>query len=126
VRHAFLLALVALAAPAEAQTRYLTGADDVPLPQGFAERGADVAFAGEGGRLLEARASGPGAAEAVRAFYAAALPPLGWSQAPSLAAGDALSFRRGRERLTIEIAPAGANLDLAFRLAATPAQFDAD
>lgn len=126
MRQSFLLALVALAAPAQAETRYLGGADDVPLPQGFAEQGAGVTFAGEGGRLIETRASGAGEATAVRAFYASALPPLGWSQAPSLAPGDELSFRRGRERLTIEIAPAGANLDLAFRLTATPAQFDAD
>lgn len=126
MRSAALLALTLLAGPALAETRYLLGADDVPLPPSFAEQaGAAVSFSGEGGRLLETRARGAGGADDVRAFYAEALPPLGWSQAPS-AEDEPLAFRRGRERLTIAIGPEGERLDLAFRLTATPAQFDAD
>ncbi len=126
MRSAALLALTLLAGPALAETRYLLGADDVPLPPSFAEQaGAAVSFSGEGGRLLETRARGAAGADEVRAFYADALPPLGWSQAPS-APDEPMSFRRGRERLTIAIAPEGSGLDLAFRLTATPAQFDPD
>jgi len=126
MRPALFLALTLLAAPALAETRYLAGADDVPLPQGFAEQaGAAVTFAGDGGRLLETRARGAEGAETVRAFYAEALPPLGWSQAPA-AQDEPLAFRRGRERLTIEFAPAQHGLDLTFRLVASPAQFDHD
>lgn len=108
---------------AEAQTRFLAEADDIPLPDALteaADRGAT--FTSSDGRLIEAHASGATSASDVRAFYVAAMPTLGWSQPP----GDPLVFRRGRERLTIGITEQGALVDVNFRIVASAASLALD
>lgn len=111
---AAVIAAVALGlasgASAGAQTAYLSGADDIPLPPGWSEN-ATTTFEGIDGRLTEAEAGG--APADIAAFYRAALPPLGWSESP----GEELMFRRGRERLTITPSEGGAR----FIITATPA-----
>lgn len=106
---ALALALAA-AVSAEAQTAYLSSAEDIPLPPGWTER-ATAVFEGIDGRLIEAQAAG--ASADLGAFYRAALPALGWSESP----GEELMFRRGRERLTITPHEGGAR----FTITATPA-----
>lgn len=85
---------------AHAQTAFLSAFDDVPLPPGLQERvGAGYAFASDLGRIEEADAAGPAEEGAVRTYYRAALPALGWSLEVDDGAG--LAFARGRERLTL-------------------------
>jgi len=127
--HRFLCTLLLAAfalGQAQAETRFLAAFDDVPLAPGLSER-ADAAFAfasGEG-RIAETSAAGQGGEAAVRAWYAEALPALGWArQNPS---EDDLTFVRGRERLTLAFAtgPDGA-LTVRFRLVARPASLALD
>jgi hypothetical protein len=102
-----------------AETRFLAALDDMPLAPGLTETpGAAFAFEGREGRILAARASGAADAEAVRAYYDAALPSLGWAKSE----GEALSFQRGRERLTVALdAKADGKLDVRFTLVVQPA-----
>ncbi|MDX2233211.1 MAG: hypothetical protein NW200_01820 [Hyphomonadaceae bacterium] len=109
VRTRFLFAglvlggLVAWLAPAGAQTRFLSMFDDVPLPPPLAERAdASFSFPAGAGHIAETAAAGPADEGAVRAYYDAALPALGWSQEVDDAGG--LAFVRGRERLTLAFA----------------------
>ena len=72
--------------------------------------------------VLHAR--GEAAPEDVRRFYAESLPALGWAFEP----GDAeeLSYLRGRERLTLLIAPLGEGTILRATLIVRPASMNAD
>jgi hypothetical protein len=102
-----------------AETRFLAALDDMPLAPGLTEtQGAAFAFEGREGRVLAARASGEAAPDAVRAYYASALPSLGWVKAE----GDAQSYQRGRERLTLALeTKADGKLDVRFTLIVQPA-----
>ncbi|MSP66919.1 MAG: hypothetical protein EXQ96_02240 [Alphaproteobacteria bacterium] len=103
-RVALALALALLAATARADG-FLSVGEDVPLMPGLAEdRASAFVFDKPEGRIASAQASGAVEAAAVAAFYARALPALGWT-----AAGP-LQYQREDERLTltVEVAPNGA------------------
>jgi hypothetical protein len=91
---------------AMAQAQFFALADDVPLPEGFAETTAPAAFAAPGGRVLQMEASGVARAQDVAGFYAEALPQLGWTPSPG-EAGAAAGYVRGRETLTLDVTDAG-------------------
>lgn len=96
------LALLLAAGPAAAADgRFLRGVDDLPLMPGLTENAdAGMEFDAPGGRFVEAVASGAVSAEAVRAFYAATLPQLGWTRT---AEGH---YAREDERLRLDVSPA--------------------
>ncbi len=83
---------------AEEGAGFVGGFEDLPLMAGLAEvPEARVIFDKPDGRIVEAFAVGEVAAEAVRKFYADALPQLGWRPL------DAGSFQREGEVLRIEV-----------------------
>lgn len=90
------LADVRLAAAAEALA-FVEGVGDVPAMPGLAPVvDSGLVFDKPVGRIAEAVLSGPVTRDAVQAFYARALPPLGWAP---LAVGR---FRREGEELRLE------------------------
>lgn len=110
---ALAISLSLVAGSASADSAYLADIDDLPLAEGLVEDpGARVVFDKPAGRIVEAVASGPVAARAVREFYAQTLPALGWQ---AVAAGI---WGRGGERLKIEIDRAGP--PVVVRFAITP------
>lgn len=120
-RLAFLAAF-AMATPAAAQAQYFAEVDDLPIPSGFVtEASAGPWVSTDGSRLVIMHATGAAAPAAVREFYIAALPALGWALSPG---GDALVFRRGRERLTLDITAAGQGSRLRAELVQSPSPSD--
>lgn len=114
-----------LAAPALAQSaRFLSDAEDVPLPPALAEGAVAASFAGAEGRLLETDAEGEMNAAEARAFYVAAMPALGWAQSPD--PEGPLVFLRGRERLQISFTQEGARLHARYRLVSRSASMALD
>jgi hypothetical protein len=92
-----LLAGAARAADDEPRQAFVGGLEDLPLMDGLAEdRAAALVFDKPDGRLVDAYAYGPVAAEAVAAFYRETLPQLGWR------AVGPLVFEREGEQLSIE------------------------
>lgn len=89
-----------IAAPAHAQVRYFATIEDLPMPPGFIELAAGGVFEAGGARLITTSAQGAGSLGSVRNFYLSALPALGWSLSPG---GEDLTFRRGRQVLTLRI-----------------------
>ena len=118
--------IIALAQPAWAETRYFAEIEDVPLAPGLAETQAGVGFASERGAILTAAAEGRGASAGVRAFYEAALPPLGWSQSPPSAQSGEMVFQRGRELLSLRIEARDGQVRLSVRLVERPASMRVD
>ncbi len=116
LRPLLFVAAFICAAPAHAQDNFLSIAEDMPAPAALVETAPAVAFMGPEGMVIATTAQGAIEEGAVRAFYAQSLPQLGWSQAP----GEALAFRRGRERLDIvlETGAGGAPLTAHFTLVA--------
>ncbi|MEQ9643319.1 MAG: hypothetical protein RIM84_25085 [Alphaproteobacteria bacterium] len=122
------------AGAAVAEQRYLADVVDLPLMPGLWEvPDAGMVFDKPQGRIVEAEARGDETPDAVRAYYADALPPLGW-RAEGRAQPDAATnsegkravarlpwadtFRRDGEVLRIEISErAGA---VAVRFSITP------
>lgn len=121
---ALLAAFYVLTGAAFAETRFLSALDDVPLPAGFSETEGGFVFEGPEGRLIEARARGPASAEDCRDFFEETLPALGWAASPR--ANDALAFRRGRERLSVQVAEAGGAREIVVRLVTQPASMAPD
>ena len=81
---------------AHAETLQQKWIGDVPMMAGFeVETGLGFAFDSVDGRIVMIYTSGDVASSMVAAYYAQALPPLGWE------AAGALVWRRGAERLTI-------------------------
>ena len=114
---AFLLLWLALAPgfALAAGTAYLGGLEDVPLAPGLTEdAGATVVFDKPGGRIVEAFARGPVALQEAMAFYAAALPQLGWIATGDVTAPGTLSFRREQELLAIEFTRRPSGLEVRF------------
>lgn len=97
----FAGAALMCAAPASGEARYFSALSDVPMPPGFAESDGAVGFDGASGRLVAARAIGDLSEAAVRDFYIACLPQLGWALSPR--ADGVLVFQRGRERLSFTL-----------------------
>lgn len=114
-----------LAAPALAEARYFSVIDDVPMPPGFTEVAASADdFSGPGGRILLSEAEGAGSDGAVRDFYEAALPQLGWAVSPQ--PNGALVFQRGREQLSFTLDSADGRTLLGVRLVVLPAPSNGD
>lgn len=84
---------------ADAQGTFLRDVDDLPLAPGLTEHAdAAMVFDKPGGRIVETSASGSTDRGTVAAFYAQALPALGWTPR-----GD-LRWQREGEVLAIDIA----------------------
>jgi hypothetical protein len=101
----------ALIPGARAAAGFLSIAEDVPLMPGLAEN-ADAAtvFDKPSGRIANAEAKGAVTANAVRQFYAATLPQLGWQ------ALGTEQYRRERERLRFSFAGRDGALTVRFEL----------
>lgn len=103
---AFLLCVLLPLAAACADA-FVPGTEDVPLMPGLTPvAGSAVVFDKPEGRIVEAQAAGKVTRAAVRAFYEASLPRLGWTAAGA----DAwrresevlrLDYREERSRLTV-------------------------
>ena len=109
-----LLAGLVHAAPAAAQ--FVTGIAEIPMLKGLAaEPEGPLIFDTPEGRIVTTSLTGAIAEKAVRDFYGATLPQLGWRK---LAAGH---FRREGEilKLTISSSP-GNRIRLRFSLAPIP------
>ena len=86
------------AADAGAVQDFVPGFEDLPLMPGLSgDPKGGVGMDTPSGRIVEAEAAGEVTARAVRAFYNATLPQLGWTRA-----GRDAWLREG-ERLTIDI-----------------------
>ncbi len=116
---------VLAAAPAYAEARFFAAIDDLPLAPGLVETSGGFAFEGAEGRIVDVRAAGAAAPDAVRGFYVETLPALGWSQNPTPESGP-LEFLRGRERLSLSIAGVAGHARLEARLVTRPASMSAD
>ncbi|MGE0740211.1 MAG: hypothetical protein AB7O98_02625 [Hyphomonadaceae bacterium] len=117
---AFAVALICVA-PAYAQTRYSAHVEDFPLPPGFERIFEYAPYSGEAGRIVVMDGLGAGSPASVRAFYEAALPPLGWSFSPG---DEGLVFQRGRQRLTLIIEPAQGGTHLLATFVERPSPSD--
>ncbi|MBS4044748.1 MAG: hypothetical protein KG075_00290 [Alphaproteobacteria bacterium] len=97
---------------AHAAAGFLSIAEDVPLMPGLAEN-ADAAavFDKPSGRIASTEAKGAVTANAVRQFYAATLPQLGWTRQSSE------EFRREKEQLRLGFAGRDGALTVRFELA---------
>lgn len=101
---AVTLAVLAAAwsAPGWAADRFFAAIEDLPVMPGLEQvPGAGVSFDKPQGRIVEAAASGDVSPEAVRAFYSAVLPQLGWDSA-----GEGRYLRDG-ERLVLSFSASG-------------------
>jgi hypothetical protein len=86
--------------PAPQESRFSIYIDDLPIMPGLDETEDGYAFdIYQGGRMAEAQLAGKEDAKAVRSFYAATLPQLGWTPVGQ----DPTVYRRGRERLMFRI-----------------------
>ena len=100
-----LISSVVIVAPvsgtAQQAARFLSVMEEMPLMSGL-EEVTDVAvtFDSPSGRIIQAFAAGSLQADEVRAFYAAALPQLGWARQAN---GE---YRRDAEILRLEVSVA--------------------
>ena len=101
---ALVLCVPVLYSPAWA-TGYLDAVEDMPLMDGLTETGdGGIIFDKPTGRIVRAVATGKVTPEAVRGFYDATLPQLGWTRRPKLELIKGLMiFKREEERLEIQI-----------------------
>lgn len=87
---------------------YAVGLDDMPLMPGLNPLpGEGVVFDQPDGRFVESLAQGSVAEGAVRDFYAAVLPQLGWEASN----GD---YKRDGEQLSLQIDAVGAQTRVVF------------
>ncbi|MEZ5959273.1 MAG: hypothetical protein R3C30_02445 [Hyphomonadaceae bacterium] len=125
-RAAIFVATIACATPAAAQTAYFTLVPDLPIAPGLAEMPSSlgpIAYA-DGSQMFLLQARGETAPANVQRFYADSLSALGWAFEPT-GEGE-LSYMRGRERLTLLIAPLGEGTIMRATLTITPASMNAD
>lgn len=98
-------------AAGQSEGGFVAGVEDLPLMPGLREvTEAGVVFPSPAGRIVEALAVGPAAPEEVRAFYAAALPQLGWK------ALDTWRYEREGEVLKIEVGGGGDTITVRFAI----------
>jgi hypothetical protein len=116
--------MLLFATSAAADVRYFSAIRDVPIAPGFTESQNAIGFSADRGRLVMEQADGPASAQAVRDFYVASLPPLGWSLSPT--ADGALVFARGRERLTFDVSAASGRTRIRAQLVVQPAAMNGD
>ena len=93
-------------APAQA-TEFLQAIEDVPLAAGLVEEPDPVVFESDLGRVVRTRASGNADYSALRSFYLASLPQLGWALQGDGGAHGPIHFAREHEILTVSVEPAG-------------------
>jgi hypothetical protein len=109
-----LLALILFAivsSTAALADAFVPGTEDVPLMPGLAPvAGSSVVFDKPEGRIVEAQAAGKVTRPAVRAFYEASLPRLGWS------AAGADAWRRDGEVLRLDYREERGLLTVGFTL----------
>ena len=90
---------------------FFTAIEDMPVAPGLTEKAdSGVTFDTAGGRIVSVEAHGNVRITAVRAFYAKALPPLGW------ASNGTDTYRREDERLTLRFATGNGQLTVVFRV----------
>ena len=95
-----------------AQQQFFTAVADLPLMPGLADPAdAALVFDAPGGRIVELAATGAVAAAAVREFYGATLPQLGWQPL----GGDRWS--REGEELGLEIESTAGVVTVRFSIA---------
>ncbi|MEO6339529.1 MAG: hypothetical protein ABIO39_05795 [Caulobacteraceae bacterium] len=88
---------------ASASPRFSSYIDDLPIMPGLSETDQGYTFdLFQGGRMAEVRLTGASDAQAVRSFYAAILPRLGWTPTGP----EVYIYRRGRERMIFRVEPA--------------------
>ena len=100
-----LILSVVIVAPvsvtAQQASRFLSVMEEMPLMPGLVEvTDAAVTFDGPSGRIIEAFVAGSVEVNAIRAFYAATLPQLGWARQAN---GE---YRRDAEILRLDVSPA--------------------
>ncbi|HEV2551426.1 MAG TPA: hypothetical protein VGU20_29215 [Stellaceae bacterium] len=109
-RLALLILCILTPLPAFADA-FVPGTEDVPLMAGLAPvAGSSVVFDKPEGRIVEAQAAGKVTRAAVRAFYEASLPRLGWS------AAGADAWRREGEVLRLDYREERGLLTVGFTL----------
>ena len=90
---------------------FLSRLEDLPLAPGLSEdAAAGLSFDSAGGRIVEAYARGNMTEDQVLQFYKETLPQLGWT------AESAHQYRRGGERLRLELTPGGQGLTVHYSL----------
>jgi len=102
---------VSLAVPAIAADAFLSRLEDLPLAPGLSEdTAAGLSFDSAGGRIVEAYARGDLPVDQVLRFYEETLPQLGWT------AENQRQYRRGGERLRLELTQSGQGLTVHYSL----------
>lgn len=121
----FVTAVGLASAVAHSEPRFLQTLDDIPLAPGLQERAAaGFDFATPEGRISEVEAAGAGDEDAVRAYYRAALPALGWALAEDQAR---MEFIRGRDRLQVSFGQGSdGSLEVRYRVISRPASMALD
>ena len=110
LRRLVLLLLLAAPLPALA-AQFVDGTEDVPLMPGLQPvTGSLLVFDKPQGRIVETQAAGEVTRAAVHRFYAASLPPLGWT------AAGANAWRREGEMLRLDFHEHGGALTVGFTL----------
>lgn len=112
MRFALLLLALLFAAPGVwASERFVAGTEDVPLMPGLRTvQDAGLVFDKPEGRIVEAQAKGRVTRAAVRSFYGATLPQLGWKTA------GRGTWQREAEALILDFAGRDGDLTVAFTL----------
>jgi hypothetical protein len=106
-----LAAALLFAVAAMAGDTFVPGTEDLPMMPGLiAIEGAGVVFDKPQGRIVEAEAKGKVKREAVRSFYGATLPGLGWKVA------GPQRWSRENEALVIDIKGRDGAVTVGFRL----------
>ena len=107
----FLVPLLLGVASAAWAGQFVAGTEDVPLMPGLTSvAGSTLVFDKPQGRIVETEAQGEVSRVKVLAFYAASLPQLGWRKI------DAMQWRRGHERLTLDLQGKDGELTVGFTL----------
>ena len=120
------LGAITCAASAHAETLYFSLVPDLPIPPGLAEMDSSIGpmrFV-DGGETFVLHARGETSPEEVQRFYSESLSALGWAFEPGEDAE--LSYLRGRERLTLLIAPLSEGTIMRATLIVSPASMNAD
>jgi hypothetical protein len=104
-----LFASLARTSPSLA-AEFLPGFEDVPMMSGLKANAEPMRFDVPHGRIVSIEMTGRLERDAVVAFYRVTLRELGWMPETST------SFRRAGERLRLEFADRGGNLEVKFLL----------
>lgn len=104
-------ALAFIVTPAGAADVFLSRLEDLPLAPGLSEdSAAGLSFDSASGRIVEAYARGDLTEDQVLRFYQETLPQLGWT------ADNERQYRRGGERLRLELMRSGQKLTVHYSL----------